>query len=39
MPWWLLAVSAASVMLICGGSALISIRKVLKLEPAIVFKT
>ena len=38
MPWQLLGVSAAAVMLICIGSALVSIRKVMRLEPAIVFR-
>jgi putative ABC transport system permease protein len=39
MPWQLMVFSAAAVILICGGSALVSIRKVIKLEPAIVFKS
>ena len=38
-PWQLLLVSAAAVMLICVGAAVISIRKVIKLEPAIVFRS
>ena len=38
MPWQLLGVSAAAVMLICMGSALVSMRKVMRLEPAIVFR-
>ncbi len=37
-PWQLLAISAVAVTLICIISALFSIRKVSKLEPAIVFK-
>lgn len=37
-PWQLLAVSAAAVTLICIISALFSIRKVSRLEPAIVFR-
>ncbi|MBI5598976.1 MAG: FtsX-like permease family protein [Deltaproteobacteria bacterium] len=37
-PWQLLALSGSGVMLICVFAALISIRKVMKLEPAIVFK-
>ena len=37
-PWWLLGMSAGSVALICVLSALVSIRKVFTLEPAIVFK-
>jgi putative ABC transport system permease protein len=39
LPWWVLAISAAAVTFICIVSALISIRKVMKLEPAIVFKS
>src|SRR5262249_45124323 len=38
MPWWVLVVGGVAVMLICTLSALISIRKVMKLEPAVVFK-
>jgi putative ABC transport system permease protein len=38
LPWQLLIVSAAAVTIICVFSALISIRKVMSLEPAIVFK-
>ncbi len=38
LPWQLLVISAAAVTIICIFSALISIRKVLALEPAIVFK-
>ncbi len=39
LPWWVLAISAGAVTLICMLSALISIRKVIRLEPAIVFKS
>ena len=39
LPWQLLAISAGAVTLICVLSALISIRKVMRLEPAIVFKS
>jgi putative ABC transport system permease protein len=39
MPWQLLAVSAAAVALICASSAVVSIYRVMKLEPAIVFKS
>ena len=39
MPWQLLAISASGVTLICIIAALISMRKVLKLEPAIVFRS
>jgi putative ABC transport system permease protein len=38
LPWQLLAFSAAAVTLICIFSAFISIRKVISLEPATVFK-
>ncbi|HEX9872597.1 MAG TPA: ABC transporter permease [Candidatus Tectomicrobia bacterium] len=38
LPWQLLVVSAAAVTIICIFSALLSIRKVITLEPAIVFK-
>ncbi len=39
MPWQLLAISAAAVALICTSTALLSMWKVIRLEPAIVFKT
>ena len=39
MTWWILVISAGAVAVICSLSALISIRKVFKLEPAIVFKS
>jgi len=39
MPWQVLAISAGAVLLICVVSALLSIRKVITLEPAIVFKS
>ena len=39
MPWQVLAISACAVLFICVVSALFSIRKVIKLEPAIVFKS
>jgi len=38
LPWQLLAVAAGAVLLICMASALLSITKVIRLEPAIVFK-
>lgn len=38
MPWQLLAISGAAVALICTLTALLSIWKVIRLEPAIVFK-
>src|SRR5262249_21711533 len=37
-PWPLLGMSAGAIAVICILSALICIRKVVKLEPAIVFK-
>lgn len=39
LPWQLLCISAAAVTLVCLISALISARKLLTLEPAIVFKS
>ena len=39
MPWQLLAISGFAVMIICVISAFMSIYKVMRLEPAIVFKT
>ncbi|HHT9112350.1 MAG TPA: ABC transporter permease [Candidatus Wunengus sp. YC65] len=38
-PWQLLAVSATAVTLICAASAALSMWKVIRLEPAIVFKS
>jgi putative ABC transport system permease protein len=38
MPWQLLVISAVAVMLICIISSMVSITKVMRLEPAIVFK-
>jgi putative ABC transport system permease protein len=38
LPWQLLAITAVAVLLICAFASLLSIRKVMKLEPAIVFK-
>jgi putative ABC transport system permease protein len=38
-PWQLLVISASAVTLICLISAVLSIRKVMTLEPAIVFKS
>ena len=38
LPWQLLAITAAAITLICMASSLLSIHKVMKLEPAIVFK-
>jgi len=39
LPWQLMALSGAAVMFICIGSAIVSILKVVRLEPAIVFTT
>ncbi len=38
LVWQILAISGAAVFLVCAISALLSARKLLKLEPAIVFK-
>ncbi len=38
LPWQLLVVSAVAVLVICLGSAALSIRKVMRLEPAVVFR-
>jgi putative ABC transport system permease protein len=38
LPWELLIFTGVAVTLICVLSALLSVRKVMKLEPAIVFK-
>src|SRR5690606_5713779 len=38
MPWQLLALSGSAVLLVCAVSAAICVVKVLRLEPAIVFK-
>lgn len=39
MPWWVLAGGGAAIILICILSALLAIIKVVRLEPAIVFKS
>jgi putative ABC transport system permease protein len=39
LQWQLLLVSAAAVLLICLASAALSIRKVMKLEPGVVFRS
>jgi putative ABC transport system permease protein len=38
LPWQLLAATGVAITLICVASSLVSIRKVIRLEPAIVFK-
>ena len=38
MPWQLLVFTAGAILLICMLASLISMRKVMRLEPAIVFK-
>jgi putative ABC transport system permease protein len=38
LPWQLLAITGVAILLICMASSLVSIRKVVQLEPAIVFK-
>jgi len=39
LPWQLLVASALAVLVICLSSAALSIRKVMKLEPAVVFRS
>jgi putative ABC transport system permease protein len=39
LPWQLLLLSAAAVLFICLTSAALSIRKVMKLEPGVVFRS
>ena len=38
MPWQLMFVTAVAIIAICIAASLVSIRKVIQLEPAIVFK-
>jgi len=38
MPWWILLITGAAVIVMVFLSSLLSIRKVLVVEPAIVFK-
>ncbi len=38
LPWQILAITGCAIVIICVFSAIISIIKVMKLEPAIVFK-
>jgi putative ABC transport system permease protein len=37
-PWWLLPITAGAVVLICILSSLLSVQRVVRLEPAIVFR-
>ena len=39
LPWQVLALTAGAVLLICVGAALTSMWKVIRLEPAIVFRS
>ena len=39
LPWQVLVITAGAVLLICTLSALLAMRKVIRLEPAIVFKS
>ncbi len=39
LPWQLLLGTGVAVLLICLGSAALSIRKVMRLEPAVVFRS
>ncbi len=38
LPWWLMVGNAGAIVVICAISSIFSIWKVLKLEPAVVFK-
>jgi putative ABC transport system permease protein len=38
MPWQLLLFTGAVILMVCSTSALIGLRQVLKLEPAVVFR-
>jgi putative ABC transport system permease protein len=38
LPWWLLVFTAGAVSFICLLSASVSLRRIMRLEPAIVFK-
>ena len=37
-PWWLLPITAGAIVLICILSSLLSVQRVIRLEPAIVFR-
>ncbi len=39
MPWWLLLVTAGAILFISISAALVSSRRVMKLEPAVVFRS
>ncbi|WP_395740730.1 ABC transporter permease [Prosthecobacter sp.] len=39
LPWQLLLISAVAILCICLSAAALSIRKVMKLEPAVVFRS
>ncbi len=39
LPWELLVFTAVAIMVICLSAAALSIRKVMKLEPAVVFRS
>jgi putative ABC transport system permease protein len=39
LPWQLLVITAAAVLLICALTSMLSLYKVFRLEPAIVFKS
>jgi len=38
LPWWLMVGNAGAIVIICGIASIFSVWKVLKLEPAVVFK-
>jgi putative ABC transport system permease protein len=37
-PWWLLPITGFAVVLICILSSILSVRRVVVLEPAVVFR-
>ena len=39
LPWQLLVITAAAGLLICALTSMLSLYKVFRLEPAIVFKS
>jgi putative ABC transport system permease protein len=39
MPWYIPAFTAGSILVVCGLAALLSLRRVFRLEPAVVFKS
>jgi putative ABC transport system permease protein len=39
MPWQLLPTTAAAIIVICVLASLLSVQRVIRLEPAIVFRS